>query len=168
MRMRRKKGMMPVAMAASRNQSEGKKKISAAGGVVFSGEPKEEGPKVLLIFRRGVWDLPKGKQEGDETIGQCAVREVAEEVGLAHIPEIASGLTETYHEYEQQGTLYGKTTYWYAMPFRGSFNEEFQPQVEEDIIEVRWFTLQEARERVGYDNLKEVLQAFDQWYSRRE
>jgi 8-oxo-dGTP pyrophosphatase MutT (NUDIX family) len=48
-----------------------KKKIIAAGGLVLN-EDKE----ILMIFRRGFWDLPKGKLDPDETIEHCALREV--------------------------------------------------------------------------------------------
>jgi len=45
------------------------------------------GPYVLLINRkyppyRGMWALPGGKLEADETLEECVVREVKEETGL--------------------------------------------------------------------------------------
>jgi hypothetical protein len=51
--------------------------IKAAGGVVFKGD------KMLLMFRRGVWDLPKGKLDNGESSRQGAAREVQEETGSA-------------------------------------------------------------------------------------
>ncbi|MEO6915694.1 MAG: NUDIX domain-containing protein, partial [Chitinophagaceae bacterium] len=41
--------------------------ISAAGGLVLN-----ENDEVLLIYRRGAWDLPKGKQDDPESIEECA------------------------------------------------------------------------------------------------
>ena len=43
--------------------------------------------KVLLIKRayapyKGLWTLPGGRLEPDETIEQCAIREIAEEIGV--------------------------------------------------------------------------------------
>ena len=55
------------------------KHIIAAGGVVFRIE--HEVVSILLIFRNGVWDLPKGKLEKGESIEMCASREVSEETG---------------------------------------------------------------------------------------
>ena len=38
-----------------------------------------------MIFRRGKWDLPKGKLDKGEKIEDCAVREVEEETGLKNV-----------------------------------------------------------------------------------
>ena len=54
--------------------------LIAAGGLVTN--PNGE---ILWIFRRGFWDLPKGKLDEGETIQSCAVREVQEETGLINI-----------------------------------------------------------------------------------
>jgi hypothetical protein len=51
--------------------------IEAAGGLVWN--PRGE---ILFIYRRGKWDLPKGKVDVGEEINEAAVREVKEECGL--------------------------------------------------------------------------------------
>lgn len=136
--------------------------VTAAGGVVFNKE--NNSPLILMIFRRGVWDLPKGKLEQGETIKECSVREVSEEVGVTVLPEIAFELPETYHEYEQGGVHYGKTTHWYAMQFPDNSEPTFTPQTEEDIEKVSWVSLEKAKKLVGYQNLSDVLDAFEQKY----
>jgi 8-oxo-dGTP pyrophosphatase MutT (NUDIX family) len=67
--------------------------IIAAGGLVTN--PKGE---ILWIFRRGFWDLPKGKLDEGETIQTCAVREVAEETGISNI-QLHEMLCFTNHLY---------------------------------------------------------------------
>ncbi|MFM8758223.1 MAG: NUDIX domain-containing protein, partial [Methylophilaceae bacterium] len=47
------------------------KTLIAAGGLV-----ENELGQVLMIFRRGKWDLPKGKLDPNESIDECALREV--------------------------------------------------------------------------------------------
>ena len=54
--------------------------IEAAGGIIIS----EKG-ELLMIFRRGKWDLPKGKIDQGETPPQAAIREVKEETGLSMV-----------------------------------------------------------------------------------
>lgn len=134
--------------------------VKAAGGVVYrtggSGDTE-----VLLIYRRGLWDLPKGKLEPEETLRECAVREVAEEVGLHSAPKIIGPLVDTYHEYERGGDTYGKTTHWFAMQLASEQQNGFDPQTEEDIEKVEWVPLHEAKERVGFQNLTDVLADFE-------
>lgn len=137
--------------------------VKAAGGIVYdvNGSTEEAfQPKVLLIYRRENWDLPKGKLEDDESKSACAIREVSEEVGV-ETPEIVDYLGTTYHEYERDQTRYGKTTYWYAMQLDG--DETFQPQEEEDIEQVEWVTLSDAKEKVAFDNLEKLLDRFQVW-----
>lgn len=134
--------------------------VIAAGGVVYK-TSKGDLPRVLLIFRRKVWDLPKGKVEEGETIRECAVREVAEEVGLQTLPEISFALKDTYHEYERAGTYYGKTTHWFGMKLNSDPSGGFSPETEEGIEKVQWTTLANAKGLVGYDNLVEVLKSFE-------
>lgn len=128
--------------------------IEAGGGVVYR-ETGKDGSEVVLIKRRGLWDLPKGKKEGNETVKECAVREVSEEIGIS-IPMISYFLTKTYHEYRENGKLIGKITHWYLME-PDDPETEFTPQKEEQIEEVRWVPLKIAAGLVGYSNLKKVL-----------
>ena len=122
---------------------------------------------MLLIFRRGVWDLPKGKKEEHESRIECARREVSEEVGCP-LPEAYNELIRTYHEYEREGIQYGKTTHWYSM--QTEMIRGFEPEKREGIEKTEWVPLDEARRRVGFENLVEVLLAFEEWYeeNRRE
>ena len=110
--------------------------IQAAGGLVVN-EKKE----ILMIFRRGKWDLPKGKLDKDETLEDCAVREVEEETGLQNI-KLLSPLIITYHTYHE-GTKYVlKESHWYNMKVSGE--QKLVPQTEEDIHAIKWVTTDEA------------------------
>ena len=104
--------------------------IKAAGGLI-----KNKKGEILLIFRRGKWDLPKGKLDEDETIEECAKREVQEETGLQKL-ETGKLIEITYHTYVQFGKHILKESHWYAMKATG--NEPLIPQTEEDITEIVW------------------------------
>lgn len=137
--------------------SENTIQVKAAGGVLY--EKGTSPRKVLLIKRNGFWDLPKGKLEKEETIEECAVREVEEEIGARNI-SIENSLCETYHEYKVDRKKYGKTTYWYSMPF-DQVDFEFVPQIKEGITEVKWIDLGQAKQMVEFENLVKVLNSFE-------
>ncbi|MEP7127957.1 MAG: NUDIX domain-containing protein, partial [Chitinophagales bacterium] len=92
------------------------KLIYAAGGAVINDEAK-----LLMIFRKGKWDLPKGKVDRGETIRRAALREVEEETGVSDLKILGpiKFLNQkqdcTYHTYELNGSQILKGTYWFKM-----------------------------------------------------
>lgn len=135
--------------------------VDAAGGVVFNAQGQ-----ILLIFRKGKWDLPKGKVEKNEHITQAAIREVLEETGLQHVELQAqtpiilpiNQTNVTYHTFPIKSKRILKTTYWYKM-FCSS-PEHYTPQLEEDITEVRWVNVVEIPFycQNTYNSIIDVLQ----------
>ena len=130
--------------------------VKAAGGLVIN-----KHGKVLFIFRRGHWDLPKGKMEEGETKRISAQREVIEETGLSKVA-ITQKLTNTYHIYRGQSSNKRilKPTYWFLMHAKGS---KVTPQVEEDIEKVEWkkLTLKTMEDLTPiYSNIKDVLRSY--------
>ena len=114
-----------------------KKKLSlvqAAGGMVYT--PSHE---ILLIHRRGKWDLPKGKLDEGEDLATCAEREVKEETGLHQIKN-EGPLLVTYHTYHEKGKHILKESHWYLFSSPGQ--QVLQPQLEEDIDMCEWVKLQ--------------------------
>ena len=135
------------------------KKIQAAGGIVFQID-HEEVVTVLLIYRNGCWDLPKGKLEKGESLEMCASREVSEQTG-SKLPMHLGYLGTTYHEYTQKGVHFGKTTFWYVMVLPQI--TKLIPQKEENIEHLEWLPLTEAIEKVEFENLKLILYRFEKW-----
>lgn len=127
--------------------------VQAAGGLVKNG--KEE---MLLIFRRGKWDLPKGKLDKGETLAQCAVREVKEETGLKQI-QLAAPLATTWHTYHEGTRFILKESHWYAMEAPG--DQPLVPQAEEDIRAIKWVAAAELDEYMQhtYPSVRDVLKA---------
>ncbi|MCA1751883.1 MAG: NUDIX hydrolase [Flavobacteriales bacterium] len=107
------------------------KEIEAAGGLVFN----EEG-EVLFIHRFGKWDLPKGKREANESVPDCALREVEEECGISHL-NLGEPLPDTYHTYSIEGVRHLKRTYWFDMH---TVKQNLTPQTEEGITAARWMS----------------------------
>ena len=130
--------------------------IKAAGGLVLN-----ENGEILLIFRRGNWDLPKGKKEKKESKRETAKREVQEETGIQNL-KVLYRLIDTFHTYKigKKRTL--KISHWYLME---SNDTDLLPQTEEDIEKVEWVSTQriEAGEMVPmYPNINKLLKTFFQ------
>jgi len=110
--------------------------VEAAGGVVFN----EKG-ELLIIYRRGFYDLPKGKIDKGETKKQAAVREVMEETGLkkvklkAPLEMLANGGNASYHTYRMSNKPMIKPSYWYIMKAK---KQKLTPETSEDIEEALW------------------------------
>lgn len=129
--------------------------IDAAGGLV-----RNENGEYLLIYRRGKWDLPKGKVDKGETYQNAALREVMEETGLQNLV-LKKPLMSTYHTYSYKDGIALKKTYWFDMLFTG--NEIPVPETEEDIEEVRWFKPEELEEPLSntYELVKDLFKYSD-------
>ena len=117
------------------------KYIEAAGGFI-----KNEQDEFLFIFRRGKWDLPKGKLEKGETPEIAAIREVQEETGLQFVKEKLLRCT-TWHTYDTYGEPVLKQTYWFNM--ETTKNQDSKPQTEEDITELQWLPESEFSKVLG-------------------
>ncbi len=130
-----------------------KRKIIAAGGLVTN--QQEE---LLMIFRRGKWDLPKGKLDKGESIEDCAVREVEEETGIRNI-QLGRLIAITYHDYfdariKQDVT---KESHWYAMKILNE--QKLIPQTEEDITDIKWVNEIDLKKclKNSYPNIIEIV-----------
>ena len=115
------------------------KYVEAAGGVV-----ENVNEEILMIYRNGKWDLPKGKKERKESDEETAVREVAEETGLTNIA-VNRFMCDTYHIYEIGEKRFLKRTAWFLMSGNAA---GLRPQLEEGITGVEW---------IKRDNIRSVF-----------
>lgn len=105
--------------------------MKAAGGLVIN-----PGQQVMMIFRLGKWDLPKGKLANKESYRAAALREVEEECGISGLTIIGE-LPETIHVYmHTNGSWIMKKTCWYLM--HAELWENPVPQKEEQILKAVW------------------------------
>jgi ADP-ribose pyrophosphatase YjhB (NUDIX family) len=126
--------------------------VKAAGGVVVKGD------RLLLMHRRGVWDLPKGKLDDNEKSKKAAVREVEEETGVK--AKVIDKICTTWHTYKQGNERVLKRTKWYLM--RCIDDTNLQPQTTEDIDELSWVTENQARLSLvnSYSSIRYVFDCF--------
>ena len=125
--------------------------IEAAGGLVLNSNKE-----ILFIFRRGKWDLPKGKMEAGETPEICAEREIEEETGVNQL-KLIHKIIDTYHIYEERGMQILKKTYWFY--FTTKFEGNPQPQIEEDISSISWISKKNLELPLSntYDSIIDVI-----------
>jgi 8-oxo-dGTP pyrophosphatase MutT (NUDIX family) len=127
--------------------------LDAAGGIV-----RDSAGNVLMIFRRGQWDFPKGKLEEGEGEQQGEIREVEEETGV-QVSALLPQRTETRHYYAEGEKRILKRTVWFLM----QTSEErpvVRPQIEEDIESCVWLGPAEAIQKIkegGYASLADLI-----------
>lgn len=124
----------------------------SAGGVVV--RLAHGAPRVLLIrdsYRN--WGFPKGHLEQGERADAAALREVAEETGLAGLALVAP-LDTIEWRFRFRGRLIHKVCHFFLMRTR---QRRTRPQAEEGITACRWLSFDEAESLISYDNAREVL-----------
>ncbi len=132
------------------------RRIKAMGGIIVNSQNE-----ILFIYRRGRWDLPKGKKEKNESKKECALREVEEETGLSQI-DLTQKVGKTRHTYRhpKSGKRILKITYWYEMEVLEK--EEVKLEKEEGIEDAKWLTIP-AFLGGKYDtfaNIKDILKKY--------
>ena len=141
MRTRKMKGLDSVTLVT--NEKDSLKEfvksrfliVKAAGGIVSKKD------KILMIYRLGKWDFPKGKFDKGETPEDCAKREVEEECAVK--VKLGYPICKTWHTYTQNRKSILKKTYWYAMECINDSN--MKPQEEEGIEDIRWLSEADAK-----------------------
>ena len=134
---------------------QGLKVEIAAGGAVLRKPLFGAKPRLLLFFRRGFWDMPKGHLEEGETLEECAIREVQEETGLEHL-SLGEKICVTFHTYHMKGHFVLKESHWYKMT--STAREPLRVQTEEDIVMGKWCSPCRARRliRNAYPSIRDV------------
>lgn len=120
-----------------------------AAGVVLT-RPGRRGPQIAVVHRphRADWSLPKGKVDPGEHVLHAAVRECDEETGI--VPTLGPPLTTQHYQALGQDKL---VFYWRA---EVNAEEGFAP--DEEVDEVRWVHLPEARSLLTYPRDVDLVQ----------
>ena len=135
----------------------------SVGAVVF----RKEDDKIfylLLKYRNGHWDFPKGHIEKGETDEETMRREIEEEAGVNDL-KIISGFCENFRyfylakgeEYKERkaknaGTLITKKVKFYLAE---TFQKEVKLSIEQ--TDYAWLEFKEALEKITFEKPKKLL-----------
>ena len=90
--------------------------------------------EILLIFRKGKWDLPKGKVSKKGKLLSVAINESIEETGLKKKNlKLIKPLSKS-SSVKKDGII---LDYWFLLEYEGK-KHELKPQTEEGISDYRW------------------------------
>jgi ADP-ribose pyrophosphatase YjhB (NUDIX family) len=125
--------------------------VQAGGGLVTN----EKG-KTLFIYRKGKWDLPKGKIDRKESIKKGAKREVKEETGVKKL-KITGLAGVTYHIFKRNDIYQLKETFWYHMT--STYTGELKPELKEGITKVKWKGPKKTTKALknSYENIRSLM-----------
>ena len=134
------------------------KVVLAAGALVWREAGREL--QVLLVHRPRYddWSFPKGKLERGESLRTCAVREVAEETGIA--VRLEQPLEPV--RYRINGGQRKEVRYWAARPMDPgdpalTAREGVVAAPVSEIDGVEWVGVKEARRRLGHSVDRDLL-----------
>lgn len=122
-----------------------------SGAVVYRKNNGEIEYLLLESQNKGhFWGFPKGHVEGNETLEETAKREIKEETQLV-LP-----IDTSFHVYTEYDLLNGNRKQMTLYTADLTQSEDIHLQAEE-IKNCGWFNYVDARERLTYDNLKQLL-----------
>jgi len=102
----------------------------------------------------GVWALPKGLIDPGETAAETAVREVAEETGLAG--RLEQKLGDVRYVYTRRGERIFKVVSFFLLRWRSGRIGELPPGMELEVGEARWLPLEDAPRLLAYGGEREM------------
>ncbi len=131
---------------------------TSAGGIVV--DVDQGRARIAVIARRNragriEWCLPKGHQEGDETLEETAAREVAEETGI--VGRVLTTLGTIDYWFSTQEKRVHKVVHHYLLEaIGGELTVENDP--DREAIDVKWFPLSAVHEKLTFPNERRIAQ----------
>lgn len=126
----------------------------SAGAVIARLEP--ERCYLLLKYKGGYWGHVKGHIEEGERLEETIRREAEEETGLTDLRFVDGFEEEIRYVFRR-----GADTVKKRVDFRLALTDEADVEVAapEEHTDIGWFSYEEARERITFDDARRVLDA---------
>ena len=139
---------------------------TSAGGFVLAADGS---PRIAVIGRRNRggridWCVPKGHLEGDETIEQAAIREIAEETGLE--AEIIESLGSIHYEFSTPTSIISKTVHHFLMKQTGgTLTIENDP--DQEAVDIRWINIELLNAELAHENERRLALIVQEWVANQ-
>ncbi len=104
----------------------------------------------------GVWALPKGLIDAGESGAATAVREIAEETGLAGA--LVEKLGDVRYVYSRGGERIFKVVSFFLVRYRSGRIGALPPGMELEVAEARWLPLDEAPRLLAYGGERQMAE----------
>jgi 8-oxo-dGTP pyrophosphatase MutT (NUDIX family) len=139
---------------------------TSAGGFVLAADGS---PRIAVIGRRNRggridWCVPKGHLEGDETIEQAAIREVAEETGLEAI--IIESLGSIHYEFSTPTSIISKTVHHFLMKQTGG-HLTIENDPDHEAVDIRWINVALLHEDLTHENERRLAAIVQEWVANQ-
>ena len=139
---------------------------TSAGGFVLAADGS---PRIAVIGRRNRggridWCVPKGHLEGEETIEQAAIREIAEETGLEAV--IIESLGSIHYEFSTPTSIISKTVHHFLMKQTGgTLTIENDP--DQEAVDIRWVNVDLLHAELAHENERRLSLIVQEWVSNQ-
>jgi 8-oxo-dGTP pyrophosphatase MutT (NUDIX family) len=133
----------------------------SAGFVVFR-EPKGAPQYLVLHYREGHWDFPKGHIEKGERPTDAAKRELLEETGIAEIEPVAGFLQSFTYEYSRQGKKFRKAVFFLLAKTNAR-----KISLSHEHIGAKWLSYADAKQKLTFENAKTLLAKAHEFRKRK-
>jgi bis(5'-nucleosidyl)-tetraphosphatase len=133
----------------------------SAGAIIFR---REEGKKLYLLlhYRSGHWEFPKGHIEKGEEETEAAKRETEEETGIRDIIFIKGFREPIKYFFRARKRTIFKTVIFYLAE-----TETKRIKLSEEHIGFKWLDYKQAKKQLTFKNAKKIIEKADNFLSEK-